>query len=430
MHKITLIILITFICTGCASISRGVTEGVLGSRSGDKEDVRGCSIRGSKFQGLQSYLHPQKSITTSDGAIDRHPTLKVLMVHGIGEHLQGYSTRIAENLSQALSLNVVEARFKDISITHPAFPDQDLGKLRIHRFTNKQETKEMLFYELTWSSISSDEREIIAYDDSGEHSFRRATINNTMKGFMNSHVSYPLIYLGKSQAKIQLAVVSSFCWMLSRDWQTLDQHTQESCDTNQSDNFTELDDEFAFITHSMGSRIVTDSLQELTRHLEQRIKSNPNDQLVNVFEYLQKKQIPVFMLANQLPLLQLGREIPDVTNQYVDYCTNEGINHNKRFFRELTIVAFNDPNDILSYDVPPKFVDDFMDSRLCINFINVTINIAEVVELFRLGTFANPAVAHRDYDDDERVIGIITQGIEEQNIAPIVEERCTWLETR
>ena len=71
-----------------------------------------------------------------------------------------------------------------------------------------------------------------------------------------------------------------------------------------------------------------------------------------------------------------------------------------------------------------------MDSRLCINFINVTINIAEVVELFRLGTFANPAVAHRAYDDDERVIGIITQGIEEQNIAPIVEERCTWLETR
>jgi hypothetical protein len=39
-------------------------------------------------------------------------------------------------------------------------------------------------------------------------------------------------------------------------------------------------------------------------------------------------------------------------------------------------------------------------------------------------------VAHRGYENDERVIGIITQGIEEQNMAPIVEERCTWFETR
>ena len=430
MHKITLIILITFICTGCASISRGITEGVLGSSSGDKEDVRECSIRGSRFQGLQSYLRPQKTFTTSDGTIDKNSTLKVLMVHGIGEHLQGYSTRIAEHLSQALDLNVAEARFKEITITTPQFPNENLGKVRVHRYTNKQETKEMLFYELTWSSISSDERKIIAYDDSGEHSFRRATLNNTMKGFVNSHISDPLIYLGSSQEKIQFSVVSSFCWMLSRDWQTLEQHTQESCVTNLSDNFTELDDEFAFITHSMGSRIVTDSIQELVKHLEQQIGSDSDDRLVKVVRYMQNKQIPIFMLANQLPLLQLGRETPEVTNQYDDYCTNEGVNHERRFFKELTMVAFNDPNDILSYDVPAKFVDDYMDSRLCINLINVTLNIADVVEILNLGSFANPSVAHRGYDDDERVIGIITQGIEEQSMTPIVEERCTWFETR
>ena len=429
LYRLIVILLIPILCSSCASISRGVTEGFLNSQSAEREDLRECSIRGSKFEGLKSFSSTEVS-SASNQSEDTQGTLKVLMVHGIGEHLPGYSTRLSENLSQSMNLNVVGARYKEIAITHPAYPDEDLGLLRIHRFTNKEETKQMLFYELTWSSISSDERDIIAFDDSGQHSFRRATVNNTMKRFMNSHVAYPLIYLGESQRKINISVVTSFCWMLSRDWEDLDSFTREICDAKQNLNFNELDDNYAFISHSMGSRIVTDSLQALIAYLADEIKSNPDSNLRDIVSFMQNKRIPVFMLSNQLPLLQLGREVPEVTNQYAEHCTSEGTKQNRRFFKELTVVAFNDPNDILSYDVPSTFVDNFMDSRLCVNMINVTLNIAEVVELFRLGTFANPGVAHRDYDNDERVINIITHGIEEDHVAPIVKERCTWLETR
>ncbi len=417
-------------CCGCASISRGVTEAFLSDEDEEQVDERECSVRGSTFQGVQSYLDRQEHFSSSASGSTKSQTLKVLMVHGIGKHLQGYSTRLAENLASALGLDVAEARFKEIEITSPDFPDQDIGKLRVHRYTNKIEKQEMLFYELIWSPITEKEKEIIAYDDSGEHTFRRANINNMMKGFMNSHVSDPLIYLGESQEKIQLAVGQSFCWMLSRDWLALNEHTQEHCDVRDTNYLTEINDDYVFITHSMGSRIVTDSLQRMVRLLEKEFEINPNEHLRAAAKKLQNKQIPVFMLANQLPLLQLGRKLPEVINQFDDYCTSNGTNYGERFFKETTIVAFSDPNDILSYTVPPKFIDEYMDSRLCTNLINVIINVAEIVDLFGLGSLASPLEAHSGYDNDERVIRLISQGIGNQHTAPVINERCTWLETR
>jgi hypothetical protein len=428
--NVIVIIIIIMQCFGCASISRGVTEAFLGDEDEEQVDERECSIRGSTFQGVQSYLDRQKQFSSKYSNSAKQPTLKVLMVHGIGKHLQGYSTQLAENLATALGLDVAEARFKEIEITSPVFPDQDIGTLRVHRYTNKTEKQELLFHELTWSPITEKEKEIIAYDDSGEHTFRRANINNMMKGFMNSHVSDPLIYLGESQEKIQLAVGQSFCWMLSRDWLALDENTQEHCEVDDTSYLTETDDDYVFITHSMGSRIVTDSLQRIVELIEDEFQTSSNEHLRATAKVLQNKQIPVFMLANQLPLLQLGRKLPEVNNQFDSYCTNNGTDYDERFFKELTVVAFSDPNDILSYIVPPKFIDEYMDSRLCTNLVNVIINVAEVVDLFGLGALASPLEAHSGYDNDERVIRLISQGIGNQHTAPVIKERCTWLETR
>ena len=71
---------------------------------------------------------------------------------------------------------------------------------------------------------------------------------------------------------------------------------------------------------------------------------------------------------------------------------------------------------------------DHVDSRLCPKQVNVTINIARTRFVLGLGEFANPLTAHVDYDDDERVIGLITRGIGQPETAEVVNERCTWLE--
>ena len=147
-----------------------------------------------------------------------------------------------------------------------------------------------------------------------------------------------------------------------------------------------------------------------------------------LFWYIFKDLLKVFMLANQLPLLQSGLEPASVQGAVPAYCRPDGAEFANRLFKETELIAFSDPNDLLSYPIPDAFVRDHVDSRLCPKQVNVTINIAPVRSVLGLGEFANPLAAHVDYDDDPRVIGLITRGIGQPETDPVVEERCTWLE--
>ncbi len=126
---------------------------------------------------------------------------------------------------------------------------------------------------------------------------------------------------------------------------------------------------------------------------------------------------------------ELGRKRATVRGQIARYCRSDGDLRDQRILAKLSIYAFSDPNDVLSYPIPPKFADEYLDSRLCPKVTNIAINVAKPISLFGLGEFANPAAAHGDYDHDERVIALIAHGIGQENTADIVKERCTWLET-
>jgi hypothetical protein len=151
-------------------------------------------------------------------------------------------------------------------------------------------------------------------------------------------------------------------------------------------------------------------------------------QLGPLAQAFRERDVKIFMLANQLPLLQSGLEPAGVQDAVPDYCLADGGHYSDRLFKETELIAFSDPNDLLSYPIPDRFVRDYVDSRLCPKQVNVTINVAPVGSLLGLGEFANPLAAHVDYDDDERVIGLITRGIGQPETAPVVEERCSWLE--
>ncbi len=46
-----------------------------------------------------------------------------------------------------------------------------------------------------------------------------------------------------------------------------------------------------------------------------------------------------------------------------------------------------------------------------------------------MGEVANPLDAHTAYDYDDRVIAIMAHGLGHDGSAPIVKDRCTWMET-
>ncbi|MDD1630558.1 MAG: hypothetical protein LUQ48_09195 [Methylococcaceae bacterium] len=397
--------------SGCASIGRGMTEAFMGRFN--SEDTRVCRVRGQSFAGIAPGLAKPQGKT------------KVLMVHGVGDRLPGYSTELMEKLSNQLKLTAKSSSFKDIQLMSFSDPEKKLGNLRVTRLQNENKSKELWFYELTWSEITRDQKSILAFDNSGEFSFRRATVNNMLKTFTNDTAPDPIIYLGESRELILRSFAQAFCWMGKDSWDDIPGNGRHGCDFTNSLNENFNQDEIVFISHSLGSRIVIDGLTRIVSMLER-----PNQKSIlhtidkTKREALQKKHVHIFLMSNQLPLLQLGRELPEVTGQKANYCMPNGTNYASRLFSKTSIVAFSDPNDLLSYAIPQNFTEEFLDSRLCINVTNVNINVASVFEAFGMGKIANPIEAHVGYSRDDRVVALIAEGIGNGHTAPIVKDRC------
>ncbi len=408
---------IAVLLSGCSSIGKGVAEAIL--EKSEKEDTRVCQVWGKPFMGIDSYLAKKQQNT------------KVLFVHGVGDHLPGYTTHFLEKLAKELNLNARSEEQKNIELHTPLLPNQNLGVLRVTRLLNEQSGKELTFYELTWSEITREQKKMLAFDTSGDYDFRRAAVNGMLKKFSNDTGPDPVIYLGESRIPILAAFGQSFCWMATSDFAHLPHDGQHEC-TSLDDRYASsiARDNYVFISHSLGSRITTDGLQRLASVLAEPEKYFTGKQKLvlapKTREALQNKHIPIFMLSNQLPILQLGRELPEVAGQDASYCESNGVNYKKRMISETDIIAFSDPNDLLSYGIPHEFAEKYIDSRLCAQITNVNINIANVMDAFGLTDFANPMDAHIGYDTDDRVVAMIAKGVGHAGVDPLIKKRCEF----
>ncbi len=409
-HTVNIFLLVIAVAqlSGCASLGKGIAEAFLEKQQ--EVDTRVCEIWGKAFKGLSPFLDNGQG------------KMKVLMVHGVGDHLPGYATQFVEKLAKELNLPVMSSQYKNITLTDRLDTEKNLGNLRITRLLSKDRNKELLFYELTWSVITAKQKEVLAYDNSGEYAFRRAKINDLMKKFSNDTGPDPIIYLGESREDILVSFGQSFCWMTKSKWDSLPDDVRQACSFNDDTAAANiLVDQYAFISHSLGSRITIDGMQRIASLLDKRD--------ADFTAALKSKEIPIYMMSNQLPMLQLGRKLPDVSNQKAAYCQPDGEKYKLRMLAKTPIIAFSDPNDLLSYAIPHGFVEKYLDSRLCIEVTNININVATIFDAFGLGKLANPLDAHMGYDTDDRVVALIAKGIGNQNTAKVVTDRCQWVET-
>ncbi len=410
---------------GCESFGRGVTQAMLEGSSEAAEDTRACEVEGRPFAGIEPYLRAQDARPPSVPGDTERPEVKVLYVHGIGTHAPGHATALRQNLATALGLEIRAPRAKRIVIAHPRFPDQDLGEINVSRLTDTERRRDLLFYELTWSPITQPDKDLLAFDKEQEYVLRRAAVNQAMRSFVNDIAPDPLAYAGQKREPILTAVGQSVCWMGSRSWSELPELTEgTSCGPALPGFGSRLDqDDWVIVTHSLGSRATLDALQGMA---DLPIRTDPA--LASFADALSRREIQVFMLSNQLPLLEAGREGQQVVGQTAAYCgpnpTTPG-----RFFERTQIIAFSDPNDLMSYPVPDQFADRYIESRLCPSVTNITINVASVNSFLGLGDVANPLSAHSGYGPDERVGALLARGAGNANVAPLVAERCTWRET-
>jgi len=411
MKKI-LLLSMSLAVSGCASFGEGIATAVL--KQQEQEDLRACKISGKSFAGMQSSLELPGD------------TVKVLMVHGVGTHVPGYSTQFQEKLAAELNLTVKSSHYKEINLVNKEMPEKKVGKLRVRRLLDEGQNEEMLFYELTWSEITNPEKEKIKYDTSGEYSYDRAEVNQMLKQFSNDTSPDPMVYLGSSRKEMLASFRTAFCWMVGRDWDDLPETSSDQCIIDKQALKYLPEDNYAIVSHSLGSRIVMDGMQSIATRVTKVANSDPTSDESQFIKAFQQKRIPFYLMSNQLPLLEMGQKPPEVINKKDQYCIPGSEHYDQRLVNKTSIMAFSDPNDLLSYAIPQQFVQSHLDSRLCAEVTNININVAHVIDMFGLGSFANPLTAHTGYDSDDRVVALIAKGIGTKNTADLVTERCRW----
>jgi hypothetical protein len=172
----------------------------------------------------------------------------------------------------------------------------------------------------------------------------------------------------------------------------------------------------------MGSRISIDALQTTVSRLAQR------QDFGDISQRARDKPIYLYMLSNQLPLLQLGQPLPRIHDQVKSFCSPEGDHYGERFLNKLQIVAFSDPNDLFSYAVSPEYINRYVDSRLCPSVTNVLVQVAQVTSILGLKEIANPETAHTEYEVDSRVLKMLVAGFGKSHGHDEVKERCEFIE--
>lgn len=414
----------TIFLGSCSSIARGVTEAIIEEQK-NAEDARECEISGRGFDGILQSLETQAPSTPK--------ITKVLMVHGISSHKPGYSNRLQKKLYAHLGLSTTDPVVKTIDLDSDTVKwgkdePHTLGQLRITRHADPAGQRQLLFYELTWSPITDPQKQALEGDSANNDGLKRASLNGSLKSFMNTTVPDLLIYNGNGYDKITASVRQSVCWMMGDSWEGLPESGTHECRGWDGSTFSTIasDDHF-FITHSLGSRITIDTIQNFSGSDSAQPLQGPDSAIRRA---IHGKEFTVFMMANQLPLLQMGRDAPANSGMADDYCLSGSPKADQRVMKRMNIVAFSDPNDILSYPVPPDFAERNIDSRICPDVRNVSLHITTEKNLFDTLSFANPLDAHNGYMEDDRVIEMIARGIRRNNVPPLTGQRCRWIEIK
>lgn len=443
----------SLLIAGCESFARGVTNAVLRP---DEDQIRQCTVEGAPFDGVHAIFEKAQP------SRENRKTLRMLIVHGIGPHIDNYSDPFVDQFADQLGLNHRSAQ-KRLRMTSAArtfvgvLPRGELGPLLITRHTNRDQSRELLVFEVNWSAFNAREREQLAAIDAAPKGYQ-ASINAQVKAFFNQQVVDPIRYVGESSPEIRAYVRQATCWMVSLDWDEYPTSDgagapSEICPvlakpkSEWEPKVREIiaRDSFVAVTHSLGSRIFLDAFSIHDAPVNGDI--NPFVPLANAFS---DKDITLVMLANQLPLLQLGlddRGVPANSlavdlpaDEFVPWRNGERYSEalKRRFprsaapvlervlptfksaaalcarpgfrrFRQMSVITVNDPNDLLSYRMTEDYKRDYIDWALCPKFTDVTIEVAQPTNIFGL-SFANPGDAHGNYWDDPGLNDILLRG--------------------
>lgn len=349
-----------------------------------------CSVP-IKTEVMDGQFPGIKRITSSENLA------QIMIVHGMGDHKVGYSSHIRSGLIQTLGLQ------KDgdpVLFKIQAEGDvSGYAYLKIWQYRYSGE-KIVRMYELTWSPITREIKEITFADDV-ELNIYRQNLNSTIKQFVNSYLSDPIMYTGKYGKPIRSVFEKAICnIMLDTGEKRI--RKISACTRKEDAGRVQIPGGVAIISHSLGSKIVYDTLYQIAKN---------SDKYWLAQEFIGRIR-SVYMMANQISFLELASaSSKKLLEQNRKNSMQEFIRVRAGLVRDKSmadvyIVAFTDPDDMLSYPLPQAYCKS-ESGDVQIHCVNVFIN-NNLKSLF--GQISNPVTAHTGYKRNTRVIAMISCG--------------------
>lgn len=275
--------------------------------------------------------------------------------------ISDFPTRVNKNLFVTGYLRIQDYRFPT---------DVHLGSVKLR------------LYELTWDTATRWAKDTYVGFPDSESDKSRALFNRDLKRqIINESIADAVLYLGDYRPFIQFPLLMSFCKIVSDI--ALDSPSNDaydfSCDFKKIEagleNSNGTKSEIVILTHSLGTRMVFDALgliaeddfaETFVKQLRSKGALYGKEFTASDFsatgvirDVFQQRTNKIFTLANQVPLLELG--VVDTYTEFFSPGTDdigvgfahflEGRDKGSNTQSPLQLVAFTDPNDLLSYNL-------------------------------------------------------------------------------
>lgn len=326
--------------------------------------------------------------------------IRILFIHGIGEHTACDPDTLLLHLSKALSVRVQmpeeieEGAHCALPVPKPIQVPADHARdtALLYRYELASDVRRVTFMFLLWSTLTDVPKESLVEPDLPHH----ALLTEAAKNFEDMNLSDVLLYGGDYRDVIRPAIERGLCLFVegtpgADPWICNGAHAEIPT---------------AVVTHSLGGYIFMDAMHDIYKH---RKRGNAASA---VGHYLDQ----VFMLANQLKMLDLTtRRYELLSSQFAKTFHEEWTAmHAERprapYASKRQLLAISDPNDILSWEVT-KSEFNRPDTTVANVYLGTTGEFFGVFHTPILGVAANPVAAHLNYLADDDVMDIVACGI-------------------
>lgn len=271
---------------------------------------------------------------------------------------------------------------------------------------------ELIF--VVWSPLSGPLKDEILYDAAppdGEFPFQRAALNQTLKEeLLNRCFADAIVYSGPAGEPIRRSMERVACELLGGmlDDRGVCRFADDSAPAA-----------LVFVTESLGSKVLFDAVRRLRERAE---GADPGAE--ERLEAAVGRTQAVYMLANQVPLLDLAEaavDLPDAGREESAVVEPRSSLHDflnilragrdesatrseeMRAFERVEVIAFTDPNDLLSYRLLP---DEIGMDPSSVRLVNVIVSNAPAW----LGFVERPDSAHMGYRTNAAVAELLVHG--------------------